>query len=616
MATVDELVIRIKADATQLERELKRVTSATEQQAGKMSTALGGLKGQFAALMPALTVGALVAFGKNAIDAAGHIQDMADRIGFAANTLSALEIPLRTSGSSLDEFAASINRMNNMVGEAAKGLNQEAVKAFDQLGLSVRKLQQMSPEEQFYAISQAIMSLDSQAQITESGMNIFGRSFAAMLPLLKQYEGDMREAAKASSDLLEGISPESIKRVDEFGDSLEGAGVKARNAFIEAFAAVLKFTDFVGENLPDGYERNAKINAQFGRDAYGRRLPQYGPDMPTDKAFTNYDEAFGPPAQSNRSDARGSNAGLLKRQADPVGDYLRKLQQQNDQLALPQPERAGQQAVDELRNAAIKEGISLTRQQIDLARELAVANYEAQNPDAIEEYVERLEQERQIMEAGATDREGMRAYFELTNQLRRDGIVISEEEKQKIIDLTGANDQLRKSIEEGERQTKQWNQEMKSGLTDIILHFDSAGDAAGRFFDTIASRILDKHISGPLADFLVGGEGGGGLLGDMFSGLGFASGGRPPVGKYSVVGEDGPELFRPDTAGTIIPNGASMGGGGISFTQIIQVSPGVPELVRSEIVRAAPSIAAAAKALVVRGAESGGRDSQIFGKRN
>ena len=36
--------------------------------------------------------------------------------------------------------------------------------------------------------------------------------------------------------------------------------------------------------------------------------------------------------------------------------------------------------------------------------------------------------------------------------------------------------------------------------------------------------------------------------------LGFADGGRPPVGRPSIIGEKGPELFQPDQAGTIIPN--------------------------------------------------------------
>lgn len=43
---------------------------------------------------------------------------------------------------------------------------------------------------------------------------------------------------------------------------------------------------------------------------------------------------------------------------------------------------------------------------------------------------------------------------------------------------------------------------------------------------------------------------------------GFADGGNPPVGRASIVGERGPELFVPRTAGTIIPNHAlsSLGG--------------------------------------------------------
>jgi lambda family phage tail tape measure protein len=46
--------------------------------------------------------------------------------------------------------------------------------------------------------------------------------------------------------------------------------------------------------------------------------------------------------------------------------------------------------------------------------------------------------------------------------------------------------------------------------------------------------------------------------------LGFANGGDPPVNKPSIVGERGPELFVPKSAGTIIPNhqlSSLMGGG-------------------------------------------------------
>lgn len=56
--------------------------------------------------------------------------------------------------------------------------------------------------------------------------------------------------------------------------------------------------------------------------------------------------------------------------------------------------------------------------------------------------------------------------------------------------------------------------------------------------------------------------GSGGIISAIGSLLGFANGGDPPVNKPSIVGEKGPELFVPKTAGTIIPNHALQGGGG------------------------------------------------------
>lgn len=58
-----------------------------------------------------------------------------------------------------------------------------------------------------------------------------------------------------------------------------------------------------------------------------------------------------------------------------------------------------------------------------------------------------------------------------------------------------------------------------------------------------------------------------GTAGTFLSSIfGFANGGTPPVGKPSIVGEKGPELFVPKTSGTIVPNNqlGSMGGGGMN----------------------------------------------------
>ena len=57
-----------------------------------------------------------------------------------------------------------------------------------------------------------------------------------------------------------------------------------------------------------------------------------------------------------------------------------------------------------------------------------------------------------------------------------------------------------------------------------------------------------------LAGLFGGGSAGGSFFGSIGKIFGFANGGMPPVGQPSLVGERGPELFVPQSAGRIIPN--------------------------------------------------------------
>lgn len=131
------------------------------------------------------------------------------------------------------------------------------------------------------------------------------------------------------------------------------------------------------------------------------------------------------------------------------------------------------------------------------------------------------------------------------------------------------------------------NNEIINGIQGMIDGTKTLGDVASSMLRRIANQMLEMAIMGK--------QGSGGLAGSIFSALGFGSnllsgfsggglksgldsaalfntdlglpsfseipsgfkfadGGRPPVGKASLVGERGPELFVPSRAGTIIPN--------------------------------------------------------------
>jgi hypothetical protein len=107
---------------------------------------------------------------------------------------------------------------------------------------------------------------------------------------------------------------------------------------------------------------------------------------------------------------------------------------------------------------------------------------------------------------------------------------------------------------------------------DIISGSESADQALkkmfaniGSYFLNMAAQILAQQAMTSILGLISGGAGaaagGGNLFGNvgiLNSGIGagfggaFASGGMPPVGKVSLVGEEGPELFIPGVSGTIM----------------------------------------------------------------
>jgi len=166
-----------------------------------------------------------------------------------------------------------------------------------------------------------------------------------------------------------------------------------------------------------------------------------------------------------------------------------------------------------------------------------------------------LEKEKEITEETKRQKEEKE---KVTKELKK-----QQEETDKLKDkMTAVGEEIESSI--------------KNNLRDAITGAKTFGEAMTNVLNRIRDKILDAQIDKLLGQFgenfgkgKDGGKGLGGFLGSILGGL-FADGGRPPVGKASIVGERGPELFVPKVAGTIIPNN-KLGGGG-STTNIVNVS--------------------------------------------
>lgn len=132
--------------------------------------------------------------------------------------------------------------------------------------------------------------------------------------------------------------------------------------------------------------------------------------------------------------------------------------------------------------------------------------------------------------------------------------------------ITRLNEKQNKQTAELNNLSKQVAQTIEQGITQSILDAVDGTKSLGESLGGILRQLGRAFIGAGIGSFKQGGKGGSGLLGLL---PGFANGGRPPVGRPSIVGERGPELFVPRSSGTIIPNG---GFGGANVTVNVDAS--------------------------------------------
>jgi len=228
----------------------------------------------------------------------------------------------------------------------------------------------------------------------------------------------------------------------------------------------------------------------------------------------------------------------------------------------------------------------------DQARVSAFEQVKAQ-ADALDLITQREQLEKSIQNLRGSDQENIKKLFDLEQQRKTQLEAIQKIQnlpfegvggmKQKMEEINALYDTRRAKIEETAAATKAeqesfaygWSNagekfrnniktdaeyaaqqfsNFTKGFEDAFVKFVQTGklsikDLANSMIADFARVQAQKMLSG-----LFGGGMGGGLFGSIGKLFGFANGGMPPVGQASIVGERGPELFVPQSAGRIVPN--------------------------------------------------------------
>jgi len=161
--------------------------------------------------------------------------------------------------------------------------------------------------------------------------------------------------------------------------------------------------------------------------------------------------------------------------------------------------------------------------------------------------------EQELFEATLQGRKEEEEINQRIQQILRDNPTLEEEKVRSILEGNAALKEQIKLQEQMDTVYENIGMSIKTGVVDSIQAAvdgtKSLAEVASNTLQNIANQLLNIGVNFALFGAPFGTGSGGGLFGGFF-----ANGGSPPVGKPSIVGERGPELFVPNTSGTIVPN--------------------------------------------------------------
>jgi hypothetical protein len=237
---------KLVLDASGFTKGIKTAQSSLSKfQASAGPAVMGGIAAGFAA---AAAAAAGLAVGiKKAIDIGGALSELSARTGVAAGELRVLQMAFERAGMSADQVGPAVNRMQRAIVEASTG-SKEAQQAFSNIGLSLDSIRNLSPEQQFEAIGQAIAGLKDPAAQAAATMQIFGRGAGNLLAIFKDSGalGDAASAIGAQAEILTrnaNLFDRASDILNTIGSKLEGFFVGVADQVVPAILPLLEAAD-------------------------------------------------------------------------------------------------------------------------------------------------------------------------------------------------------------------------------------------------------------------------------------------------------------------------------------------------------------------------------------
>lgn len=518
------------------ERELKRLERNAQQsmkRAENASKEFGATMGKVA-----LSIGAVgLAMGK-VMQKADEYADTASAFDSSIGSIIGMGKALELSGGKAEDTTKLLSKLSQSANEAREGSDKLRI-AFREIGISAKEVQNLNPDELFNRVAEQLAKISDPVERNAKAFELLGKSAKGID--WKKYTAEYKEVA--DPDLVQAIqtSAEAWDNIQKAVGSMFYFVVK----LIQPMSALINDFLTLADRYKEFKEEGGTINFS---------------DNPMEEGITF--QGTGKP-KSTKPEAP-------KRDTTKLKGYT---EQSAEDKRIASAREALKIASD--RNALEIKRIELEAQrafmnEYDYKRQLESFELEKVTLD-LRTKINDLEKQKTKENATSTKIaiEGLQQQIEYEKQ--------KSEAKQRNIDMEQRNAQswaygweqaFKKFNEDAQNYSKVGAEAFNSiigNMNSAIDNFVKNGKASFKDFaksviqDLIAIQLksqamsLFKMAGGFFSVAFGGGQTG---LASLPSSVNrtFADGGEPPVGVPSLVGERGPELFVPKTAGTIIPN--------------------------------------------------------------
>ena len=583
MPNLSTLTVTLSANSAKLvaafNQSQRRARTWGSRMRGTLSVA-----GRAFGLLGTAAVGSLSALTQAGIKSADSLAKTSAKLGILPNDLAGLRFAAEQTGVDIRKLDLGLQRMVRRVAEAAQGTG-EAQNALKELGIDAKALAQLSPDEQFKAVADAMEDVGSQSDRVRLGFKLFDSEGVSLINTLAAGSEGIEAFTKEAASLGLTLSSLQLKNIEEAADAqnrlgraFSGLGRQLAATFAPAITSasnsIVSLISRVTESIP---RLAGMASAIFGIRRAVDALTLTETRLELVEVFKEIDAQRGNIVELKRtleSPVRFSQGGILAEAGlEEAERRLADLQQRSAALQkrMKDLKELGEDPVP-LEEFLPVEPINQAEAALKKLQATAQGLFESTRTP-LEQATERLRQASELNAQGLLPG-GADTLLRIFDQVAAEAGRVGASVKSALtLPISEGADESKNVLNQFGIQAARNIQTTFSGALKRGIQGDFA-DIGQSFKDLIADMTAQVLANKLLTSFFGLFKGQSGFVGDIsrgFLGIDKRAMGGPFSGTRPVlVGEKGPELLFPNRSGTVAPNSAL---GGSNVVVNIQNAP-------------------------------------------